>query len=730
MTQISKKLTGFISYAHKDKKYIKPFKDGLEAHNKLSNTNWSLWIDEDIIIGEKWHSKIKSKVASCDFAVLLISIDFINSEFIGEYELKEFLEQNKKNAGFTIIPVYLRPCEFDKHPELKDYQFFVADGEYYGYTAPIFKNLPYSKLVDDGDQSLLDTFHIQLLKKMEIALEKVIKNKSKIHEAPVSDYFHLIKNYLLKPEDIMGIVRGRRFYQDFYYVRPFDEKIKNHLGNNLPLLIKGNPLAGKSRAAFEAFRSESNLTVCIPKIEELQDKNIKIPIPAADNDERIIVFFDEIVDAFRNNSKSLNLFLFDLFRNNMKIVATCRTGNELVEWKNKLNKELWLLFSSPGNQILIPKISKEELRNEVIPNVSVDKKLNDFDRNIGSMFVNLQGMRRRYQRFRAIQDVNPVPEAILFALKCHYNLLNYEGNKSIYLSSKIKEQCERELGVGINPQKWHSSLDELAENDEGESFVYLRGKYIYTEEVYLDVTKRVIAPSLNLDQIFNIVYFQLFTSIDELKEYGWAASVYEFAKVMKYVSFEEARQIFDKMKELGVEPDVVIYGILIDKCYNYEQVMAFLTEMEAASIEPNDIIFNSAIHKAGNYSNGEFLFKEMQRFNVSPDVITFNTLMNLAPSFDQREAVFGQMKEFEVEPNERSFTTLMKYATFKQGEEILKQMKAVNAKPDVVTFTTLMSKSTTINQADQVAEMMKKADVKPNDRTRETYRRKTGKNLY
>jgi hypothetical protein len=106
-SDIMTKPTVFISYSHKDEKW----KDRLVTHLEVLKKEGLLdeWNDRRIGAGEEWHQEITKAMASARVAVLLVSADFLSSNFILGEEVPHLLERREKE-GIQIFPIILRPC--------------------------------------------------------------------------------------------------------------------------------------------------------------------------------------------------------------------------------------------------------------------------------------------------------------------------------------------------------------------------------------------------------------------------------------------------------------------------------------------------------------------------------------------------------------------------------------------------------------------------------------------
>jgi tetratricopeptide (TPR) repeat protein len=101
----------FISYSHEDR----PWLDRLVTILRplVRQGELKLWSDLDIRPGDRWNESIQKALDSCCVAVLLVSSDFLASEFIAHTELPAVLRA-AENEGVRIVWIAVSSCLYEK----------------------------------------------------------------------------------------------------------------------------------------------------------------------------------------------------------------------------------------------------------------------------------------------------------------------------------------------------------------------------------------------------------------------------------------------------------------------------------------------------------------------------------------------------------------------------------------------------------------------------------------
>src|SRR2546425_11549677 len=96
----------FFCYAHEDEQLLKILKMHLKPlqHEGLID----VWYDRDISAGEEWEQEISKQLSAAQIILLLVSPDFINSDYCYGIEMKRALERHNRGEAL-VIPAILPP---------------------------------------------------------------------------------------------------------------------------------------------------------------------------------------------------------------------------------------------------------------------------------------------------------------------------------------------------------------------------------------------------------------------------------------------------------------------------------------------------------------------------------------------------------------------------------------------------------------------------------------------
>lgn len=119
--EINRASTVFVSYSHKDGEWLDRLRVHLKPLERRYKSPIEIWDDSKIKPGTEWLEEIRVALDAARAAVLLVSADFIASEFISSNELPALLK-SARERGTDILIIVLSPSMFASVEGLSELQ--------------------------------------------------------------------------------------------------------------------------------------------------------------------------------------------------------------------------------------------------------------------------------------------------------------------------------------------------------------------------------------------------------------------------------------------------------------------------------------------------------------------------------------------------------------------------------------------------------------------------------
>jgi len=103
----------FTSYSHNDE----ALRDDFAKHLKVLQREGIIktWHDREISAGSEWEKQINLNLQRARIILLLVSADFIASDYCWDVEVKQAMDRHR-SGGCVVIPIILRPCDWMAMP--------------------------------------------------------------------------------------------------------------------------------------------------------------------------------------------------------------------------------------------------------------------------------------------------------------------------------------------------------------------------------------------------------------------------------------------------------------------------------------------------------------------------------------------------------------------------------------------------------------------------------------
>ena len=96
----------FFCYAHEDEALLNKLKSHLRPLQRQGLI--AVWHDRDISAGTEWEQEIKQHLNAAQIILLLISPDFMDSDYCYGIEMRRALERHQRGEA-KVIPIIVRP---------------------------------------------------------------------------------------------------------------------------------------------------------------------------------------------------------------------------------------------------------------------------------------------------------------------------------------------------------------------------------------------------------------------------------------------------------------------------------------------------------------------------------------------------------------------------------------------------------------------------------------------
>jgi len=102
-----------VSYSHKDERYLRELDVAVSQLRR--NGLISVWYDRKILPGEEWDLEIDGCLSNADLVLLLVSPDFLASDYAYSREMSLALQQRESGMAI-VIPIILRASDWTNSP--------------------------------------------------------------------------------------------------------------------------------------------------------------------------------------------------------------------------------------------------------------------------------------------------------------------------------------------------------------------------------------------------------------------------------------------------------------------------------------------------------------------------------------------------------------------------------------------------------------------------------------
>lgn len=223
----------FISYSHADEQFRAELQKQLTLLKRQGLLD--VWNDHRIPIGGEFEEHISAELEAAEIILLLVSADFLASEYCYGVELKRAMERHDAGAA-VVVPIIIRPCDWESAPFGK-LKVLPKDGK------PVTK------------WATLDDAYLDVVQSLREYVTSLAPNKSRKESSPEQSSELGVAASVSAPRPRSSTLAFRKEFRDIDRDAFFDEGfafIRNFFENSLQEVELRNPdYEGKFRLRAE-----------------------------------------------------------------------------------------------------------------------------------------------------------------------------------------------------------------------------------------------------------------------------------------------------------------------------------------------------------------------------------------------------------------------------------------------------------------------------------------------
>jgi hypothetical protein len=174
----------FISYSHQDEEFLQAFQVHLKPWEDRKLLD--IWSDRDIETSQDWHQTIQAALQETAVAVLLISPNFLASDYIRQQELPDLLRA-REEGELDLACLYMRDSGVDDDDAA--FEVTLSTGETFSVKLTKYQGLNNPRdVVADMSASARDTLYKQAAAEIKALMTR---RRPRVARTPTGKRFEL-----------------------------------------------------------------------------------------------------------------------------------------------------------------------------------------------------------------------------------------------------------------------------------------------------------------------------------------------------------------------------------------------------------------------------------------------------------------------------------------------------------------------------------------------------------